>query len=315
MKQSLDLAFTVAVALTVLWQASAIEPDTCLLDKYTGNWNATGNRPVWQHSRPGCRVDDGLTLTLRHNYSVLLLGDSLEREQLRDVCNLAYERGLNPHYQSRQLPEGVQPNEEHHLGYDSLLTCRLPAGYLQLTGFIMGVWPNGPYWLSHAHSDTSPLMRVVQAKKIFMQQWGDAPDIILINANFWDNFRFSHDQFGITSLDILEQWRAHFRTLLELVEEHFPSVRLKFYHTSITRVPNELLVPAVISDLNTAGASVALEAGWQVVDQARLIDSFQNYDHYLRDHHHPKPFILLALYDVYLSTAARLMPKSISRAS
>lgn len=312
MKHNPGPAVILVVSLAILSQASAVAPDACLLDKYSGSWNTTGNRPVWQHSRPGCRVHDGLTLTVKHNFSVLLLGDSLEREQLRDVCNLARERGLNPQYQSRQLPEGVQPKEEQHLGYDSLLTCRLPAGYLQLTGFVMGVWPSGPYWLSHAHSDTSPLVRVVQAKKIFMQQWGAAPDIILVNANFWDNFRFSHDQFGITSLDKLEEWRANFGKLLALVDQHFPSVRLKFYHTSLTRVPNELLVPAVISDLNTAGASVALEAGWQVVDQARLIDSFQDYDNYLRDHHHPKPFILLAMYDLYLSTAARLMPKSVA---
>ena len=312
----LGLAWLLTRAL--VWQTSALQPDECLMGKYIGSWNATGTRPVWQHSRPECQVADGLSLTLRHNYSTLLLGDSLEGYQLGDVCDLARDRGIAAQYGVEQLVEGVLPKEEqppsYESHYDTLRTCRLPAGYLQMTGFVMGVWPSGPYWISHRHSDTSPLYRIAQARKIFTQQWGAPPDIILLSANYWDNHRFSHDEFGITSLDKLEEWRANFSKLLSFIEEQFPSVRLKFYHTSITRVPNADLVPAVISSLNIAGANLALKAGWQVVDQASLIDSFQDYATYLRDHHHPKPFILLAVYDLCLSTAARLMPKSVDQA-
>ena len=283
--------------------------DKCLLQISTGTWQTTGMRPVWQdNSQEDCQISDGINTAMAHNYSVLLLGDSLEREQIRDICAYAQERGLLAQFESRLLPE-VNPSKEEHLAYDSLLTCRLPTGYIQLAGFMTGAWPSGPYWLSHAHSDTPPQVRIKQARILFEQQWGAQPDILIFNINFWDAHRFEYNGFGITNQLVLRDWKENFNNLLGLINEQFPKTRLKFYHTSITRVPNELLPQPVIADLNTAGTGLAYSAGWQVVDLTSLVAHFQESDSYLRDHHHPKPFILLALFDMYMSSAARLIPK------
>ena len=174
---------------------------------------------------------------------------------------------------------------------------------------MFGAWPFGPYWLSDSHSDTPPQVRLKQARSIFLEQWNAQPDIIILNVNFWDVHRFEYDAFGITNQQTLLEWKDNFSNLLDLVVEQFPETRLKFYHTSVTRVPNVNLAQPVIADLNTAGAGLVYAAGWEVFDLASLVGHFQNYDTYLRDHHHPTPFVLLALFDMYMNSAARVMPK------
>ncbi len=290
--------------------AQAVRPEPCLPHLNTGRWNTSGSRPIWQNVEASreCEIEDGLQVTIARNLSVLFLGDSLERTLLEDICSLAYDRGLSPHVQLQQLPEALHDEATAHLAYDALLSCRLPGGYLQQTGFVLGTWPTGPYWLAYAHSNTPPQERVAQAKRLFLQQWGAQPDVIVLNANYWDNFRFTSDEYGITNLDGLESWKAHFFELLELVNDLFPRTKIKFYHTSIVRVANEQLREPVIADLNKAGATMAYQAGWQVVDLTRLVENFESFT-YLRDAHHPQPFITTALYDLYLSSAAKLLPR------
>lgn len=79
----------------------------------------------------------------------------------------------------------------------------------------------------------------------------------------------------------------------------------------MTRVPNVNLAQPVIADLNTAGAGLASAAGWEVFDLASLVGHFQDHNMYFRDHHHPKPFVLLALFDMYMNSAARVMPQAL----
>ena len=93
----------------------------------------------------------------------------------------------------------------------------------------------------------------------------------MINVNFCDIHRFEYDAFGITNQQTLLEWKDKFSSLLDLVVEQFPETRLRFYHTSVTRVPNVNLAQPLIADLNTAGAGLASAAGWEVFDLARIL--------------------------------------------
>ncbi len=287
----------------------ASRAETCLPHLHLGRWNSSGPAPLWRsiEATGECGIKDGLDLTIASNLSVLLFGDSFERIMVQDICNLALSRGLESQSQQQQLPEAIQNEHLAPLGYDAITSCRLHSGYLQQTGFTMGVWPTGPYWLTNAHSGSPPQERVVQAHRLFLQQWPAQPDIVVFNANYWDSFRFITNEYGITNEDVLETWKGHFSDLLDLATELFPRAA-KFYHTSLVKVYNDKLREPVIADLNREGPSLAYQAGWQVVDLNRLVENFEGFG-YLRDPHHPQSFILTAFYDMLVSSAAELLPR------
>ena len=118
-----------------------------------------------------------------------------------------------------------------------------------------------------------------------------------------------HNDFGITDLDLLSEWKKRFADLLVTVDESFPKTRVKIFHNSVLRVTEEFLTAPVISELNTAGMNLAHKAGWQVVDLAGLVQNFETRDKYLRDGHHPHAFVMHALFDIYMSKAAHLLRK------
>ena len=148
---------------------AAFGQDRCLAQTLSGHWLRDVPYPVWQESSSDCQGSNGIDLAISHNYSVLFLGDSLDAHQLTDIYVAAQERGLATLNESHLLSYHSSESGGTH-AYDSLITCRLPAGHLQFTGFKFGAWPFGPYWLSDSHSDTPSQVRLKQARSNFLEQ-------------------------------------------------------------------------------------------------------------------------------------------------
>ena len=142
-----------------------------------------------------------------------------------------------------------------------------------------------------------------------MQRWGRPPDILVLNINFWDVHRFSHDGCRVTNVEVLQDWNRHFRNILLHLNHVFPESKVKIYHTS-ARAP--YFPQPVVMELNMAGSRLAFQEGWTIADLASMAQFFESTQSYLRDLRHPDSFMLLSLFNLYLSTAARLLPGTLS---
>lgn len=283
--------------------------DPCLRQQFQGAWKGEEDHYTWfAHDHP-CQVSDFINVSRSSNFSVLYFGDSTDRFQLHDVCHYLRNKGLNPRLEQQLLPEGTATEHEEHFGFDSLISCSWSTGYIHWGGLIPGAWPSGEYFNPGEHSSTPARVRITNTRERFLERWGRPPDILVLNINFWDVHRFSHDGCRVTNEETLQDWNGHFRDILLHLNQVFPETKVKIYHTS-ARAPH--FPQPVVMELNNAGSWLAFQEGWNVADLSSMAQFFEHTQSYLRDTRHPKSFMLLSLFNLYLSTAARLVPSALN---
>ena len=286
------------------WPGGQALQDACLQQLFFGTWKEQQEQLIWRSLDPDCKVSSYIDAFNTYNLSIVFFGDSMERYQIHDVHDDLISKGIEARLeQDLLLGANVNPDEDRQ-AFDSVLSCHLPNGYLQWTGLIPGAWPSGEYYQPELHNGIPGRARISKSKDVFEERRGGSPDMVILNINLWDTYRFEHDGSRITNEGMLHEWRHHFWGMLMHIDEVFPSTRLRYYHTTgrSVRFPQP-----VVMELNAAGGHLAHRAGWNIVDLSSMVNFFQDTNGYLRDPHHPKAFVLLALFDVYMSSAARLL--------
>lgn len=268
-------------------------------DAYTvGHWVQpdAGAELSWHPFAQDCQIFDGIRSTVDGNFSVFSFGDSVDFRLVIDVCTAStYGKfTLRPHESASPYPEFAGH------GFDSFATCVFEAGFLY-HAYVLGVSQEEQFHMPDAHSKRSAKQRLQAARRDFAAHWSSSPDVIVFSCNFWDNFRMAHDKHGITDLRNLALWRKDLAELLDLIDDTFPATKVKIFHTSAYNIKPDLPQP-VVHDLNMAATSCVMNnRNWVLLDLTRLTNVFQHRQDYLRDMHHPKPYVLLTLYNLYIS--------------
>ena len=283
------------------------QQDSCLQQRFFGSWTQARGNTAWQSLDLTCKVESYVEHFNTQNFSIVLFGDSMERYQIHDVYEDLLSKGVKARLDQKLLPEAHSNPDEERQAFDSVLSCHLENGYMQWSGLIPGVWPSGGFYQPELHNGVPAKARISNARAIFQKQRSGSPDIIILNINLWDTYRFQHDGSKITNQGVLHEWKHHFWDILVHIGEVFPSTQVRFYHTTARSVR---FPQPVVMDLNAAGSHLAHRAGWNIVDLSSMVNFFQDTESYLRDPHHPKAFVLLALFDIYLSSAARLVAQN-----
>ena len=159
-----------------------------------------------------------------------------------------------------------------------------------------------PYHLSEAHSNRSPQERLSAGFADFRQAWGQPPDIIVVNSNLWDARRMVYEEDIANITNTLDIWMYSFSRTLSQIDIEFPETRVKLVHTAAQTLRYAQwgqMHPSAINDLNVAATSIAYDLNWQVGDITHLTAGFPNMTLALRDTLHPRPFVMLTMFNVY----------------
>ena len=268
-----------------------------------GHWvsNTTAKNGIrWTPFSEDCSLVEAFSVMRSRSLSVFVLGDSVDYWFLRDICEKAWEDQwspifeMTPHISAQPFPE-----QAVH-GYDSFSTCQLRDSLIHFA-FITGISETGEAHHSGIHSQRTAAVRLQDAAKNFYEYQTRSPDIIVLSTNFWDHFRMQHSPAGVTNQTVLQLWSQEFSAFVRHIDQAFPEVPVKVYHTSAFTTREDLSQP-VTQDLNMAAISLLdQQPDWSVVNLVALTAGFKNRTSYLRDQHHPQPFIHLTLFDICVS--------------
>ena len=284
-----------------------------------GHWQegntSQSNALTWEAFDRGCNLQDGIAGIIKHNLSIVIFGDSVDRYQVVDVCRLASRRGLDTKYEAKFFSATVEPkheafSREAQRGYDHFHTCCLPQGIIHFT-FITGLDIGLPQHHHKRHTQRSVYDRVQAGLDDFQAAWGRSPDITVVSSNLWDAVRMEHSRYGLTNTTLTDAWGTSLSRVMQQVQATFPSSHVKVLHTTSQVLAHngwlsQGLQNAVIKDLNAAAKNVAYDLHWQVADLACLTNEYagENLSAFLRDDLHPKPFVLHTLLDIYVTLFA-----------
>jgi len=243
---------------------------------------------------------------------ILMLGDSVDRTILHDVCHAA--EGLDTEKRSEKETACM----ENWAGRYDAWCCSLPGLQLSTLPY-WGVSPVGPYNKNQTGNAES---KFDQALTEFPRAFGTSPDMVVVGALLWDLARWKTiDPDGIMQTDqipppLLDTWIADMDSLLTLLRVtvpestllavhtlHFPRLREgphingQFEHRTITRW-------AHVAQLNAAMRHLAAKHRLQVIDMEAMTAQYHEGRLFLRDNTHPAPWFSREVANVILNIAA-----------
>jgi len=243
-------------------------------------------------------------------HRILMLGDSVDRTVVRDVCHAA--AGLNP---PQRAVDG-QACMEQWVGDDEW-ACRLPGAVFAVQPF-WGVSPLGPY---NRNRTGAARQRIQKALAKFPKSFGAAPDLAVIGALLWDLARWKIiDPDGIMASDqlpseLLLEWMGNMEDLLKLLRAGVPSTTMLAVHTlpfpRLAAKPSAagslahgtITRHAHVAQLNAAMRHLAGVHGYQVLDLEVMTSQFHQAGQYLADNTHPAPWLSRAVANILLNMA------------
>ena len=264
-----------------------------------GVWVATTQDYSWTPLDPACTPKGE-----NQAGTILLIGDSVERFTVEDFCGTA-EASMAWTVLDGPIIAASQVDTD-------LLTCTI--GQLVLAFMhIPGVHPTGPWFMGDVNAST-PLFKATAAINFLSGQLGRNPDLVVLSSNFWDVSRVNtHSSATLQrpfDAAFIQQWMADAEALFDAVDELVPKA-VKVLHTTAlpalvdcnggNHVHKHLGSRMHVTQLNMAMRRLAGRLSWHLIDLEEMLNGFWPPSVYVRDAHHPKPWVLLTVVDMYLA--------------
>jgi len=237
---------------------------------------------------------------------VLLLGDSVDRFQLSDLCNFCSSDAS--WYSKESSYNGI-----NHCNTNLHLNSNISHTFYHL---IPGVHPDGPY-LHNVQSSAST--RIRSAISEVQSLTGKKPSLIVLNSNFWDIGRvnaYENDLFKkmLESPEVINKWLegyvSNLSSVMNFIVQEAGSKTVFAYHTAPIPDNNPLTgkticagSKSIFAAVNAGGRQAAQEHGFHLVDLEMMTAQLQP-KHYLRDYPggwHPSTVIMLEAMNIYLN--------------
>ncbi|EIE18040.1 hypothetical protein COCSUDRAFT_55044 [Coccomyxa subellipsoidea C-169] len=250
---------------------------------------------MWQTLDPTCPLVDCISNYLESEHQVpfptiLIFGDSVDRFLIDDFHQVVDDKVDMPEAKKVALKSKFT---RHHTP---------------------GVSLEGPYHLNEV-LPKSPQMVIDEAKRSF-ESLAQVPDVVVFNANLWDIGRLWAWDRGTFSHDHLDEsfsrdWLRNGSHILQLIQVSFASSVLIAHTTALPALEScdtdrHAQAPTGrrthVVQLNALLRELVLQnPRWHLVDVELLTLHFWPVDKYLRDTHHPLPFVTMNMLNVYLN--------------
>eukprot|EP00884_Botryococcus_braunii_P011908 jgi/Botrbrau1/20718/Bobra.0058s0047.1 len=312
----------------------------CSLGTLPGHWvSARGHKDdyphhIWQVFDQSCQLKDLASFHAAadmgqlpsgsqrpRKVGILMFGDSNDREMAGDYCRFV---GANMHPFDIVLDgEGDRAEStcNSRLAKNGLNCLSCVTETLHITReAIWGILPGK----KHEDRIGEARERILKGLELYQQERGTYPDMVVLNSNSWDIAQLGLSKAGRDILQReelpqswLQDWIAAAESLFRLLKELTAgSGTMLVYHTTaypeLKYCSNSSLHRAHMlgrrphfAQINAAGRHVAQRMGFHVVDLELMLAGYVVPRDYLRDDHHPKPFVLLNLLNIYLNLLAR----------
>ena len=246
----------------------------------------------------GVNYDNEWFLHGDRSTSVLIFGDSLNRNMIDDLC-----KSFKPRLKASPF------GSEYFLyivGRPASKMCHSPFGKM---GFVhaFGAAAKGPYFKGMNSTNETDFIdterKIKKGVELWVEKYG-APDMVLFRTEMWDAHlhAFESDQDIKKSLELfIEDTQSRIQQLKSLL----PESTLLATHTS--PFPNPVLKPQVhkrFSAFSDALRFIALKNNLVLFDwQNWILKTMISPTEYLKDGHHPRYVYSSSLAKVILSTA------------
>eukprot|EP00884_Botryococcus_braunii_P012782 jgi/Botrbrau1/21504/Bobra.174_2s0012.2 len=243
-------------------------------------------------------------------YRILLLGDSIERHMVADLC-AKYSAANEPFL----LPGDYDNRERCKKDYMRCGACELPTltVYREPLHGVMGTWD----FEDEIGYRGELSIRIPKVLKNFRARFGGDPDLIVISSNLWDLSFWTHFQPEVLAQEdlnqhVIQSWLRNAAKLFHVVqasaEEGTPLVyhtvpypRLDDYPHSGKHGHFEIGTHSQVAQLNAAGRHLASVYNYHLVDVEQMTSSFYIGYLYLKDTHHPATFVSFNVLNIYLN--------------